>query len=64
MAVYATLFMGVQPIGALLAGGIAKVIGAPHTLLIFGSLVLVGCLVFISRVVMKVKGEEPAPALT
>jgi MFS family permease len=64
MAVYATLFMGVQPVGALLAGGIAKVIGAPHTLLIFGSLVLVGCMVFISRVVMKVKGEEPAPALT
>src|SRR6266576_3501266 len=30
MAVYATMFMGVQPIGALLAGGVAKRIGAPH----------------------------------
>ena len=29
MAVYATMFMGVQPIGALLAGGVAKRIGAP-----------------------------------
>ena len=29
MAVYATMFMGVQPIGSLLAGGVAKRIGAP-----------------------------------
>ena len=29
MAVYATMFMGVQPLGALLAGGFAKRIGAP-----------------------------------
>ena len=32
MAVYATMFMGVQTIGALLAGGIAKRMGAPLTL--------------------------------
>ena len=64
MAVYATMFMGVMPIGALIAGVVAKHIGAPHTILIFGSAVLAGCLVFISRVVTKVKGEEPAPALT
>ena len=30
MAVYATMFMGVQPIGALIAGGVAKHIGAPR----------------------------------
>jgi MFS family permease len=53
MAVYATMFMGVQPIGALIAGGIAKRIGAPHTLAIFGSMVLLGSLVFISRVVSR-----------
>ena len=64
MAVYATMFMGVMPIGALIAGGVAKHIGAPRTLLVFGSLVLAGCLVFISRVVLKVKREGPAPALT
>lgn len=64
MAVYATMFMGVMPVGALIAGIIAKHIGAPHTMLIFGLAVLMGCLVFISRVVMKVKNERPAPALT
>ena len=53
MAVYATMFMGVQPIGALIAGGVAKRIGAPHTLAAFGSLVLLGSLVFVSRVAMK-----------
>jgi MFS family permease len=55
MAVYATMFMGVQPIGALLAGGIAKRLGAPNTLLLFGSVVLVGCIVFIFLVAMKTK---------
>ena len=64
MAVYATMFMGLQPIGALVAGGVAKRIGAPHALLTFGCIVLAGCLVFISRVVLKVKPEEPAPVLT
>ena len=55
MAVYATMFMGVQPIGALIAGGIAKRIGAPRTLTVFGSLVLLGSLIFISRVVMRLQ---------
>ncbi len=54
MAVYATMFMGVQPIGALLAGGVAKRIGTPNTVLLFGSLVLVGCLFFIWRVAARV----------
>jgi len=54
MAVYATMFMGVQPIGALIAGGVAKHLGAPYTLMAFGSIVLIGCMVFIMRVVMKV----------
>jgi len=62
MAVYATMFMGTQPIGALLAGFTAKHIGAPHTLLVFGSAVLVGCMVFVSRVVLRVKREEPVAA--
>jgi MFS family permease len=64
MAVYATMFMGVQPIGALIAGGVAKHMGAPHTLLAFGIVLLAGCLIFISQVVMKVKREQPAPAGT
>jgi MFS family permease len=64
MAVYATMFMGVMPIGALIAGGIAKHIGAPYTLLIFGVCVLVACVLFFSRVVMRVESERPTPVLT
>jgi len=55
MAVYATMFMGVQPIGALIAGGFAKRIGAPRTLTAFGSMVLLGSLVFVFRVAMKLQ---------
>jgi hypothetical protein len=62
MAVYATMFMGVQPIGALLAGGIAKKIGAPYTLTIFGVLVLAGSLFFLFRVVMRLRQQQPASA--
>jgi MFS family permease len=64
MAVYATMFMGVQPIGALAAGLIAKHIGAPRTLFVFGTAILVACMVFVSQVVMKVKREVPVPATT
>lgn len=60
IAVYATMFMGVQPIGALIAGGLAKRIGAPHTLTVFGSLVLVGSLFFLFRVVMKLGETQTA----
>ena len=62
MAVYATMFMGVQPIGSLLAGGIAKHIGAPRTLGLFGLLVLAGSLVFLFRVVTKLKRPVEAAA--
>jgi MFS family permease len=61
MAVYATMFMGVQPIGSLIAGGIAKHIGAPHTLSVFGTLVLVGSLVFLFLVALPLR-QHPAPA--
>lgn len=60
MAVYATMFMGVQPIGALMAGGIARKIGAPATLTIFGVLVLVGSLFFFFRVVMGLRQQPEA----
>jgi MFS family permease len=64
MAVYATMFMGVQPIGALIAGGFAKHIGAPRTLLVFGVIVLMASLVFVFRVVMRLRpavGTAAAP---
>jgi MFS family permease len=62
MAVYATMFMGVQPIGALIAGGVAKHIGPQDTLTVFGSLVLLGSLIFIGSVVMKLGKTQTAVA--
>jgi MFS family permease len=56
MAVYATMFMGVQPLGALIAGGVAKRIGAPYALSAFGSICLIGCLMFVFRVAMRLTG--------
>jgi MFS family permease len=57
MAVYATMFMGVQPIGSLIAGGIAKHIGAPNTLTIFGAFVIVGSLIFLFRVALRLRPQ-------
>jgi MFS family permease len=62
MAVYATMFMGVQPIGSLIAGGVAKRIGAPYTLAVFGTLCFLGSIVFIFRVVMPLQRQPEAPA--
>ena len=64
MAVYATMFMGVQPIGALMAGGIARKIGAPATLAIFGALVLAGSLFFFFRVAMRLRQQQAAEPQT
>jgi MFS family permease len=58
MAVYATMFMGVQPLGALIAGGVAKRIGAPYALSAFGSICLLGSLIFVFRVAMRL-GQTP-----
>jgi MFS family permease len=63
MAVYATMFMGVQPIGSLIAGGIAKRIGAPDTLMLFGVFVLVASLVFTFCVVTRL-GQSVATSAT
>ena len=60
MAVYATLFMGVQPIGALFAGYMAKHLGAPQALLLLGILVLIGCAIFFFRVILKMKPQQTA----
>jgi MFS family permease len=62
MAVYATMFMGMQPIGALIAGGVAKRIGAQDTLTVFGALMLLGSLLFLFRVVMRLGQTQPAAA--
>jgi molybdopterin-guanine dinucleotide biosynthesis protein A len=50
----------VQPIGALLAGGLAKRFGAPMTLAIFGGVCLVGSLLFAAWVLIRVKPAQEA----
>ncbi len=60
MAVYATMFMGIQPVGALLAGGVAKHIGAPMTLAIFGVVLLLGAIVFTLRVLLPAEEQRAA----
>lgn len=61
MAVYATMFLGVQPIGALLAGVVAKHLGAPATLAVFGTLCFVGSIVFVFLVVLPLNAKRESP---
>ncbi len=60
MAVYATMFMGVQPIGSLLAGGMAKRLTAPVTLEIFGAACLLGATIFFFRVLLPIERQRIA----
>lgn len=46
MAVYAMMFMGMSPIGALVEGALAERIGAPRTLVIGGCVCMAGAIVF------------------
>ena len=46
MAVYAMMFVGMSPIGALVGGWVAERIGAPHTVMIGGCICMMGSLVF------------------
>jgi len=46
ISLYATAFMGMAPFGSLLAGVLARIIGAPHTLLIGGLCCILGGLLF------------------
>jgi len=62
MAVYATMFMGVQPIGSLLAGGLAKRYGAPATVATFGVICVVGSVIFLLRVVPRMQSAKAASA--
>ncbi len=46
MAIYAMMFMGMSPIGALVEGWIAERLGAPHTVMIGGVVCVAGAIVF------------------
>lgn len=49
MSFYAMSFMGLAPFGSLLAGSMAKIIGAPNTLIMGGIVCLLIALIYISR---------------
>jgi MFS family permease len=49
MSYYTVAFVGMTPFGSLLAGGLAHLVGAPHTVMITGSVVILGALWFASR---------------
>lgn len=59
MAFYAMAFMGMAPFGSLLAGSLAGLIGAPHTLTIGGMLCILGGLAFYRNIV--VSGDVVRP---
>lgn len=46
MAVYSMMFMGMAPLGALLAGTVAENIGAPYTVAIGGAVCIIGAIIF------------------
>ncbi len=50
MSLYTIAFMGMVPLGNLLAGGLAGKIGAPYTLLISGCACIFGSLIFMSKI--------------
>ena len=49
MAVYSMMFMGMAPIGALVAGSLAQSLGAPKTVMLGGVVCIVGAGVFALR---------------
>ena len=72
MAVYSMMFMGMAPIGALLAGLLAGIIGAPMTVALGGTICIIGSVFFGWRlpklrdearrliVALQMTGGEPA----
>lgn len=58
MAVYSMVFMGMAPLGAVIAGSVAQRIGAPRTVAIGGALCVVNALLF-ARKLPRIRGELP-----
>ncbi len=49
MSFYAMAFIGMAPFGSLMAGGLAKILGAPYTLAIGGFLCVIGAVIYASK---------------
>ena len=50
MSYYTMAFVGMAPFGSLLAGGLAHVFGAPHTVMVTGAFCIAGCVWFMTEV--------------
>jgi len=59
MSYYTMAFVGMAPFGSLLAGGLAHVIGAPHTVTVSGVACIFGALWFWSRLAAIRKQMRP-----
>jgi MFS family permease len=59
MSLYAMAFMGMGPLGSLLAGSLASKIGAPYTLLVGGSFCILGSLLFARKLPVLRKAVRP-----
>jgi MFS family permease len=59
MSYYTMAFVGMTPFGSLLAGGLAHWLGAPRTVMITGSVVILGAIWFTTR--LKAIGVEMQP---
>jgi MFS family permease len=49
MSVYSMMFMGMAPLGALMAGSLASIIGAPATVALGGAVCIIGAIIFSLR---------------
>lgn len=49
MSVYSMMFMGMAPLGALLAGTLAGILGAPYTVALGGAVCILGSLIFFMK---------------
>jgi MFS family permease len=59
MSVYSMMFMGMAPFGALLAGTLAGYLGAPYTVMLGGSVCIVGSLIFALKLPeLRAEGEQ------
>lgn len=59
MSFYTMAIMGTAPFGSLLAGGSAKVIGTPYTILIGGIFSIIGAMFFLSKLPELRKSVRP-----
>jgi MFS family permease len=59
MSYYTMAFVGMAPFGSLLAGGLAHVMGAPHTVIVSGVACILGALWFWSRLAAIRKQMRP-----